>query len=783
MIEAISKAMDKSPLQKRHVPDENLLNAMAEAYRLQEIIINTTELSIISTDTKGVITSFNKAAENLLGYTSDEMVGKTTLVVLHDSIELIERASELSTELGVEVEPNFEALSFRAQITKNADRDEWTYIRKDGSRFLVLLSIVGLWDENDKLIGYAGIATDITEQNRIQQEIRTTEAHLNALVSSLDDIVFEIDNEGRYLNVWAKNDEDLFVPRSKIVGKTLSEMLGEEFAEPFEAIRMKVMDTGTTQSYDYKSIISGSNRWFSAKYAIIHENGKPTNRLTIRIEDITSRKEAESNLIKSEQKFRSLTENIPGVIYLRKNDAAYSMIYLNSRVEELTGYPAYEFLSGKMNFSDLYHPKDRERIRMEIEHAVSNKRNFNIEYRLRNKSNLWRSVKEEGMILYRDEAGITIEGFIIDITAQKNAEKELLKVAKENYRLFNTVVNLNAITGYDGYFKKLSPAWEQLLGWTDNELKAKPFVEFIHPDDKSSTIEVTKFITEGNDLHHFENRYRCKDGSYRWLLWSSATDVKNQLMYSSAIDITERKKSEEELLRSKQSLEILAVQLQEQNKQLDEFAHIISHNLRSPVGNIKALISLLSSSSSLGEYQQIFEKIKIVSNNLGETMNELMETLKVKTDTDIVRIEIRFKEIFDKVIQSLEGELIQRGASITFDFNDAPKIFYSKPYLESIFQNLLSNALKYSSPKRKPEIQVITTTQDTGIELRVQDNGLGIDLAKYGSKLFGLHKTFHVHQDARGVGLFLVKTQVEALGGTITAESEIDKGTTFIIRF
>ncbi|HYI76485.1 MAG TPA: HAMP domain-containing sensor histidine kinase, partial [Chryseolinea sp.] len=222
---------------------------------------------------------------------------------------------------------------------------------------------------------------------------------------------------------------------------------------------------------------------------------------------------------------------------------------------------------------------------------------------------------------------------------------------------------------------------------------------------------------------------------------------------------------------------------QEKNRQLDEFAHIISHNLRSPVGNIKALIGLLDPSSTLLDYQQIFEKINTVSNNLGETMNELMETLKVKTDTDIPRIEIRFKEIFDKVVQSLEGELIQRSASISFDFNDAPKIYYSKAYLESIFQNLLSNALKYSSPTRKPEIKVTTTTVDTGVELRVQDNGLGIDLVKHGSKLFGLHKTFHEHKDAKGVGLFLVKTQVEALGGSITAESDLDQGTTFIIRF
>ena len=290
-------------------------------------------------------------------------------------------------------------------------------------------------------------------------------------------------------------------------------------------------------------------------------------------------------------------------------------------------------------------------------------------------------------------------------------------------------------------------------------------------------------LGKGNNLLSFENHYRCKDGTYRCLLWGAATDVSHQLIYASAIDITERKKQEQELLRSKQNIEAIALKLQEQNRQLDEFAHIISHNLRSPIGNIKALIGLLNATSSVAEYQQIFEKLKNVANNLGETMNELMETMRVKKETAIERVEIRFKETFDKVVQSLEGELIQTEAQLTFDFNEAPSIYYSRPYLESIIQNLLTNALKYRSPKRKPHIFVITQRQGTSTVLRVTDNGMGIDMAQFGDKLFGLHKTFHEHKDARGVGLFLIKTQIEALGGSIKAQSEVDKGTTFIITF
>jgi signal transduction histidine kinase len=201
------------------------------------------------------------------------------------------------------------------------------------------------------------------------------------------------------------------------------------------------------------------------------------------------------------------------------------------------------------------------------------------------------------------------------------------------------------------------------------------------------------------------------------------------------------------------------------------------------VGNIQALINLVGEQSSIQEYKVIFDKLKNVAKNLGATMNDLMDTLKVKTQTDVARVENRFKDLLDKVVQSLEGELITAEAAVTFDFNKAPIIHYPKAYLESIFQNLLSNAIKYRSSERKAAIHLESLVRNNSIELRVTDNGLGIDLEKFGDKLFGLHRTFHSHHEARGVGLFLIKTQIDSMGGSIAAESEVGKGTTFIIRF
>lgn len=498
---------------------------------------------------------------------------------------------------------------------------------------------------------------------------------------------------------------------------------------------------------------------------------------------VTDAEKLRQQLEVSEQKFRLLADNIPGAIFLCRNDEVYSVIYLNDHIQNITGYDKSDFLSGKVNFIGLIHPEDRPGVAEMIKNAVEAGESYHVQYRLQHASGGWRWVDETGIGVYEGGQPTMLEGFLYDITSQKETEEKLQKIAEQNLRFFNNPVNLNAISDFDGYLQRISPSWTKMLGWTEEELRSKPVVEFVHPDDVERTLEALRFIAKSKKVHTFENRFVCKDGSYRWLLWGAAADQDAKVMYGSAIDISARKKSEENILDSKSNLESITLQLQEQNRRLDEFAHIISHNMRAPVNNIQALINLLNKDSGIDDYKLIFDKLKNVSKNLSETMNELLDMLKARTQPNVDLAEIRFKEVLDKVVQSLEGELIVAQASVTFDFNDAPVIVYSKPYLESIFQNLLTNAIKYRSPKRNPKIHFRTAQVDGHLELTVSDNGQGIDMQRFGDKLFGLHKTFHEHVEARGVGLFLIKSQIEAMGGTISAASEVDKGTTFTIRF
>jgi PAS domain S-box-containing protein len=531
--------MEKFPFSQLSQEEQNL-QAVNEAHSLHHAIIHATEFAILSTNPEGIITIFNKAAEKLTGYNGSEVIGIQTLVIFHLEEEILKRSQELSEELGVPVASGIETFTVKVREKNKADRNKWTFVKKDGTRFPVVLSVTSIWN-GDHHLGYCATAIEISEQKQIQPRIEESEA--------------------------------------------------------------------------------------------------------------------------------------------------------------------------------------------------------------------------------------------------LESEVEMRRMADENSRIFNNSLTLGALATFDGYFKKLNPIWEKTLGWTRDELLSNPFLSFVHPDDLAKTEEILKLIGSGHTMPTFENRYRCKDGSYRWLLWSSSPDIERKIIYASAIDITSRKKSEEELLMSKRNLEVAAFELEEQNRQLDEFAHIISHNLRAPVNNIKALLNFINDTSRVSDYQLIFEKIRNVTFNISETMNELLETIRIKKNHEIERVEIRFKDVLDKVIQSLEGELIESGATVTYNFNNAPKIYYSKTYLESILQNLISNSIKYRSTERIPEIFVSTDLVKNGIELRVQDNGLGIDLKQFGHKLFGLHKTFHENKEARGVGLFLTKTQIETLGGNITAESIVDGGTTFIIQF
>lgn len=238
-----------------------------------------------------------------------------------------------------------------------------------------------------------------------------------------------------------------------------------------------------------------------------------------------------------------------------------------------------------------------------------------------------------------------------------------------------------------------------------------------------------------------------------------------------------------EILESqKDELQKLSEDLIKQNAELERFAYVASHDLRSPGVNLISLLQLHEDATDEAERAYLIKIMKEVADNLIVKLDDLINLLRSKHEANAIHERLNFREIFSKVERNLTADIKKTNARVNFDFSEAPEINYPKSYLESIMQNLLSNALKYKHPKRLPDISIRSFYKKDKVFLEVKDNGIGIDLQKHGHSIFGIYQTFHTNKDSKGVGLYITKAQVVAMGGNIDLVSKLDVGTTFLVR-
>ena len=232
------------------------------------------------------------------------------------------------------------------------------------------------------------------------------------------------------------------------------------------------------------------------------------------------------------------------------------------------------------------------------------------------------------------------------------------------------------------------------------------------------------------------------------------------------------------------SLTVKNEQLTSANRKLTDFANITSHNLRAPLGNFKTLLSFFRSSSDEEDRELLLDNLPIVSNRMDDTMNVLLDAVSVqKTTNQLEKKIIYFKNVSNNIKEDLSTQLEESGATIIEEFNNAPDINYTPVYLESIMLNFMTNSIKFRDIERPLEIKVSTTKKGKKTILTHSDNGRGLDMERHGDKLFGMNKVFHKNTDSKGIGLFMTRMQIEAMGGTITAESQPNLGMTFIVEF
>lgn len=461
------------------------------------------------------------------------------------------------------------------------------------------------------------------------------------------------------------------------------------------------------------------------------------------------------------------------------------------------GYQTNEIKADYNLFVNSLHSNDKERVLQAVTDAIEGKRPYHEEFRITKKDGSTCYIEAHGTV-ERDEQGKAIKmlGTVLDITARKQAEEELLKVNLELKALFDSGNHVSTIgTDLEGTITYFSKGAETLLGYSADEMVQKQSPAIIHIAEE--VIQRGKELSEqfGREIRGFEvfvenakqGQYDAREWTYKrkdgttfpvQLVITGIRNSNNELtgFLGIATDISWQKQKENEL---QTTVNIVG----EQNKRLLNFAYIVSHNLRSHSGNIEMILNILETAENDEERDEMLMHLKGISKSLTETIVHLNEVVHIQTNVNVQKEKIQLKSYADKTIEVLSGIISSKGGKIINNIPADIEVEYNPAYIESVLLNFLSNGLKYCHPDRVAEVTLEIYYEENRPVLRISDNGLGIDLKRNGEKIFGLYKTFHNNSDAKGIGLFITKNQIEAMGGRVEVESELDKGTTFKIFF
>lgn len=726
-------------------------------------------------------TVFNERWAEIVGYTLDELWPtsiETWMNVAHpDDLE------ESSKRLNACFEKKQEFYEFEARMKHKNGHWVWVYVH--GKVFE--------WTEDGKPLWMYGTHKDITQRKLKEEELRLSEESFRGNFENAAVGMAIISPRGQWLKVNQKICE--------IVGYSEKELLKLTFQD------ITHPDDLHTDQDLLNEVIEGKRSHYEMEKRYFHKEGhlvyiilavsavKDTEGKILyfisQIIDISKRKKQEEELIYQKNLLSSFYNLSPIGIALNDYDTG-KFIDVNDKLIEPTGYTKEEFLA--LSYRDVT-PKEYEPIESIALQQMEDKGRyeaFEKEY-IRKEGSRY-PVSLQGMVVTDAEGKKLIWSLVKDISQEKEAERKLNEAISNLQAVLDASKQVSIIaTDTEGKIVLFNSGAEQLLAYKAEELVGKHTPAIIHlPEEieKESKVLSEKYNKKISGFETFvyeaeigqpktkEWSYKDKDGHIIPVLLSINKIVDENTIsgyLGVATDITELKKVEKEI-RSLLSI------TEKQNDRLKNFAYIVSHNLRSHSGGISGLIELLQLEHADLANSELVTLLNSSAENLKQTVNDLTEIVKVNLTIEELQ-HIQLSSVIEKNIKSLSSQISITGIKIINDIPDAIQIKGISAYIDSIILNMITNAIKYKSEVRASFLRIYYEEDKSTITLFFQDNGLGIDLNKNGDKLFGIYKTFHRHDDSRGIGLFITKNQVESMGGKIKVESEVNIGTTFKIIF
>jgi PAS domain S-box-containing protein len=764
------------------------------------LAVDQSPVSIAITDLNANIEYVNPAFESSTGYSLDELIGK--------NMSLLK-----SGKTGKSVYKDL----WKTVKAGNTWQTEWMDKRKNGTLYWESISINPIKNEIGEITNYLTVKQDITERKKSATILQQSEEKYRNIFVNNPQPMYIYDLETlAFLEVNNAAIQHYGYCRNEFLSMTIVDIRPKE-------------DIAAFKSYlnQHQQPYAVTNEWRHTKktgqiidveiisHTLTHNQRKARQVL---VNDITERKNAEkkilelnahlelkivdrtiqmaeinSNLLKeiderkliqnalttSETNYRTVVNNVTEVIF--QTDVNGLWIFLNKAWEDVTGFTVEESI-GQL-FVNYVHPDDRQR-NMELFTPLINREKeycrHQVRYLTKDGGYCWVEVFARLGLNEQDEITGTY-GTLQDITERKKAKEALQLKTDELENFFTVALDLLCITDQSGNFVKLNKAWENTLGYTISELEKRNFLEFVHPEDLEATLNTMNQLSDQNPVLNFINRYKNKDGSYRFIEWRSVPV--GSFIYAAARDITDHKIAEQEILNARMEAE-------EANQTKSEFLSRMSHELRTPLNSILGFAQLLEMGKLSAAQSKGVNHIMNSGNLLLNLINEILDIAKIEAGQISINKEaVRLNNILQETIDLVQPLTLAGQIKIELAnyINDACYVNADLQRLKQVLLNLLNNAIKYNRAGGKILIATERMQKDEAglinIKISITDTGMGIAATDI-PKLFrsferiGADKT---NTEGTGLGLAVVKKLMDAMDGAVGLESTPSEGSTFWI--
>ncbi|MCC3405037.1 MAG: PAS domain S-box protein [Microcoleus sp. PH2017_10_PVI_O_A] len=416
--------------------------------------------------------------------------------------------------------------------------------RKDGQIVYTRVSMRCIRGRDGSIDRMIKVVLDVSDRYRYEAELKASEEFLNHTINATPDPIFVKDEQHRWVVLNDAFCELMGKGRSELIGKSGYEFLPPAQADFFRQQDEQILQTSIPEQTEETFTVGGGQEGIISTKKTVFNKPDGTKMLVGIMRDVTDYKRQQIALQESEARFQIITANVPGMIYQYRLsvDGKASFSYVSSGSWQLYNLHPEEIEENAGLAFAKVHPDDISDLQRSIATSAATQQAW---------QHQWRQVVGErvkwlsGASRPQKQANgdIIWDGLVMDVT-------ELKQTQQERDRFFNISLDLLCIAGFDGYFKRLNPAWSTLLGYSRAELIAQPFLELLHPEDRAKTIAELEKIKQGNPVINLENRYLCRDGTYKWLSWTASPFAEESLIYAVARDITLSKQAEAELRKS-----------------------------------------------------------------------------------------------------------------------------------------------------------------------------------------------------------------------------------------